>query len=98
VQAIPYLGAVFGFGFFIIYAIKTPLTSNLYKETVYSMAMGLGLAACVPIYYRKAYLHRVGEAYDVLKARFEKFPEQAVPDSDNAIKNFGDTRWNDSDY
>lgn len=60
--------------------------------------MGLGLAACVPIYYRKAYLHRVGEAYDVLKARFEKFPEQAVPDSDNAIKNFGDTRWNDSDY
>jgi hypothetical protein len=40
----------------------------------------------------------VGEAYDVLKARFEKYPEQAVPDSDNVIKNFGATRWNDSEY
>ena len=56
VQAIPYLGAVFAFGFFIVYAIKTPLTSNLYKETVYSMALGLGMASCVPLYYRKAYL------------------------------------------
>ena len=70
----------------------------MYKETIYSMSMGLGMAATVPLYYRKIYLKRVGEAYDVLKLRFEKFPEQAVPDSENVIKNFGSTRWNDAEY
>ena len=98
VQAIPYLGAVFAFGFFIAFAIKTPLTSNLYKETVYSLAMGLGLASTVPLYYRNIYLKRVGEAYDLLKMRFDKFPEQAIPDSENVVKNFGATRWNDAEY
>ena len=34
----------------------------------------------------------------MLKARFDKFPEQAIPDSDNVVKNFGVTRWNDSEY
>lgn len=60
--------------------------------------MGLGIAAYLPLYYRKIYMKRVGQAYDDLKLRFEQFPEQAVPDNDNIIKNFGATRWNDSDY
>ena len=70
----PYLGALFALGFFIRYAIKTPLNSNLYKETVYSLILGMGSAATIPLYYRKLYLNRVSQAYDELKLRFELNP------------------------
>lgn len=58
----------------------------------------MGSAATLPLYYRKLYLNRVSQAYDELKLRFELHPQLAVPDSDNVVKNFGNTRWNDVDF
>ena len=90
-------GGFIGIAVFIVYAIKTPLTSKLYKEAFYSYFIGCTLASSYPYYYRKQYLQSVSVAYDALKARFQKFPHLNVPDSENISKNFGSTRWNDSE-
>lgn len=88
-------GGMIGLGVFFIYAIRTPLTSKLYKEALYSLLIGTGLAAQLPLYNRRQYIDSVGFAYDKLKARFAQFPDDNVPDSENINKNFGYSKWND---
>lgn len=57
----------------------------------------MAIAGQYPLYNRRCYLQNVGQAYDKLKLRFEMFPEQNIPDSENINKNFGNTRWGDRD-
>jgi hypothetical protein len=45
IQDIPLYGGIIGLGIFCVYAIRTPLTSKLYKESVYSMLIGMAIAA-----------------------------------------------------
>ena len=42
-EVMPVGTAIFGFLFFIGFAIKTPLTSKLYKELGYSIFLGAGV-------------------------------------------------------
>lgn len=69
-ESVPIFGLMCGFGFFCLFAYRTPLTSNLYKESLYSLALGLSVAALQPVYYRKLYYERVTVAYDKLQLRF----------------------------
>lgn len=94
-ESLPYLGSVFGLMFFIGFAYVTPLSSKLYKESAMSLVLGMGLAAQYPFYYRREYLKQVGLIYDRLNVVFEKHPHLKKPDSEDAVKNFGFTRWND---
>ena len=43
-EVMPVSTVIFGLVFFTVYAIRTPLTSKLYKEALYSMLMGAGLS------------------------------------------------------
>jgi Na+/melibiose symporter-like transporter len=73
-EMLPYLGSAIGFCFFIGFALWTPLHSKLYKESLYSLGMGMAVAAQVPIYYRRDYIRTVESVYDQLIARFEMYP------------------------
>ena len=52
-ESTPYAGAMFSLGFFILYALKTPIASKLYKEALYSVCFGMATAAQIPLYYRR---------------------------------------------
>lgn len=95
--SVPYAGAALALPILCVYAYRVPLTSKLYKEAFYSLAIGTGVSSLYPLHYRTIYYEKVSNAYANLKAKFEKFPEQAIPDGDNVAKNFGMTKWNDSD-
>lgn len=64
----------FGVIFFVIYAIRTPLTSKLYKEALYSTLMGAGISYGYVHYQKKKYLRYVDEIYDRMKNRFATNP------------------------
>jgi hypothetical protein len=48
------------------------------------------------MYHRRDYNRTVEQIYDQLVARFEMYPHLNKPDSEDGVKNFGLTRWNDS--
>ena len=97
-EATPYVGGVFSVCFLVVFAIKTPITSKLYKEAAYSLGLGMACAAQIPLYYRRQY-HKTGDdIYRQLNERFLKYPDQAQPDNENVVKNFGMTRWNEGDF
>lgn len=85
----PYLGAVFAIGFFVFYAVRTPLHKKLYGEALKSIVLGQLLALPTLYYYRQVYLLEVDKQYDWLKQRIKDHPELALPDSDDVNKNFG---------
>ena len=43
-QSVPMFGGMIGLGVLFIFAIKTPLTSKLYKESFYSLLIGMLIA------------------------------------------------------
>lgn len=92
----PYIGGIFGLVYFIGFAIKAPLSSKLYKESLYSLMMGMATAGTIPLYYRYHYTKTVNSIYNQLVERFEMYPHLEVPDSGDSIKNFGMNKWNDT--
>lgn len=96
-EALPMWGGIVGIGILIMYAYRMPLSSKLYMESFKSLIYGTVIASSYPAYMRWKYLEAVTEAYDKLKLRFEKNPEQNMPDSDGVVKNFGMARWNTDD-
>ena len=44
-EATPYFGGAFALCFLCVFAIKTPITSKLYKEAGYSIGLGMTFAA-----------------------------------------------------
>lgn len=97
-EASPYLGLAFGFVFFVGFAYWTPLSSKLYKESALSLVLGMVSGATYPFYYRRKYLQQVDEVYADIRHRLQLFPHLNKPDTENAVKNFGNTRWNDEDF
>jgi len=95
--SVPYWGLTIGVGVLCVFAYRTPLTSKLYKESLYSFAIGCTLASAYPHYYKTIYNEKVSRSYFWLKAKFERFPELNIPDGDNVNKNFGMSKWNEGD-
>lgn len=95
----PYLGAVFSVFWFAGFAYRTPIASKLYRETFYSLILGMATAAPYPYYYRHQYIKLVNDVYWDIKGRFELYPHLNKPDPEHVVKNFGmTTRWNDHDF
>ena len=88
----PYIGGFLSIFYFIGYAIRTPLHRKLYRETAFSMALGLLTAMAYPLYYRKQYLLNIDKVYWYLQEGFDKHPELRQVDSPNVVKNFGFSR------
>ena len=66
-EEIPYLGGLFAACFFIGFAIWTPLHSKLYKESLASLFMGLGLASTFTYAKRRTYLQEIDLIYNELR-------------------------------
>ena len=91
----PYLGGVLFVGYFIGFALKTPMHSKLLKETGLAMLLGMGTASCYPYYYRNIYYTNICTVYDDLRLAIKLNPKLAKPDDDTTInKNFGPSKWN----
>ena len=98
-EAGPYVGGVLTLAYFLGFAIRMPLSSKLYKESFYSLCLGMMTASAYPYYYRRHYIEQVEETYWFLRAAIAKHPQFSEPDSDNVNKNFGNSRMNNSgDY
>ena len=95
-EAMPYVGGVLTLAYFVGFAVRMPLSSKLYKESVYSLCLGMMTACSYPYYYRRHYIQQVEETYWFLRAAIAKHPHMAEPDSDNVNKNFGMSRMNNS--
>ena len=95
-EAAPYIGGVLTFAYFIGFAVRMPLSSKLYKESFYSLCLGMLTACGYPYYYRRHYIQQVEDTYWFLRAAIAKHPHMSEPDSDNVNKNFGQSRMNNS--
>ncbi len=73
-EVMPVTTLILGGIFFIGYAIRTPLTSKLYKELVYSMLMGAGISYIYVHKQKQKYHAFVDEIYDKLKNKFATNP------------------------
>lgn len=90
VESSPYIAGGFAFMFFLGFAWFSPMTSKLYKELGYSMAMGGSISIGWAFKKKFLYLHEVNEAYYVMKKRFDAHPEFAeTKEDDSILKNFG---------
>ena len=65
---------IVGFVFFCGFAIRTPLTSKLYKELGYSLGMGALLSYGYVWKQKRVYLDFVDETYEKLKYHFASNP------------------------
>jgi hypothetical protein len=70
----PYLGGFLGLGFFIFYAYRTPLNSNLYKELMKSIFLGGATGYGYVHYYKRIYMQEVDKSYQDLKDKFNTNP------------------------
>ena len=94
----PYVGGVLSVGFFLGFAMMTPMHSKLLKETALSAVLGLGCASAYPLYYKRVYTTNVCTVYDDLRKAIKLNPELAKPDDDTLVnKNFGPSKWNTSE-
>ena len=57
--------------------------------------MGILTASPSVYYYRSKYLEEVEIQYHALKKRFAEHPELEVADSEDANKNFGNSKYTD---
>lgn len=73
-ESIPYQSGFFAVIFFIGFALRTPIASKLYKETVMSMLMGGGLGCLYTLKMRDSYHKKVSEVYWDMKAQIEARP------------------------
>ena len=97
-ETMPVATSVIGFGIFCWFAVRTPLSSKLYKELGYSMMIGLGISYGYVWWQKRAYLEYVDALYDKLKGRFATNPVMSTMKEDETIiKNFGLTKYADFD-
>lgn len=97
-EVMPVGTGIFGFLIFCGFAVKTPLTSKLYKELGYSIFLGAALTYSYVWYQKRIYLNQVDEVYDKLKNRFNDNPQlAAIKDDESIIKNFGLSKFADFD-
>ena len=88
------LGAVFFVGF----AIRTPLTSKLYKELGYSLIMGASLSYTYVHQQKLKYHALIDDIYDKVKLKFASNPIlSTMREDEQIIKNFGFTKFADFD-
>lgn len=90
----PYLGGVFGIGFFCYYAITRPLGLKLYKELLFSYLQGLGVSSTFVYYYHRQYIQEVDVQYRYLRQMFKDNPALELIDDDQSMnKNFGLSKY-----
>ena len=94
----PYLTGGIAFGALMVFAWFTPMTSKLYREAMYSLAMG-GVVSAGYLYYQKAlYYECVNKNYAKIRSVFDKNPLlELVKEEDTVIKTFGYHRFNFAD-
>ena len=91
----PYVSGVLAFGYFIGFALYTPMHSRLLKEAGLSLFMGGMTAAFYPYHYKRIWMTNVCTVYNDLRKAIKLNPTLAKPDDDIAInKNFGPSKWN----
>jgi hypothetical protein len=78
----PYLGGIFGLGFFCYFAVTRPLGLKLYKETLFSYLLGLGVSSGSVYYYHKQYINEVDVQYRYLRQIFADNPALELIDDD----------------
>lgn len=89
---------ILGLVFFCGFAVRTPMTSKLYKELGYSVAMGAGLSYIYVWRQKRKYLEFVDEIYEKLKYKFATNPIlSTMKEDEQIIKNFGLTKFADFD-
>lgn len=94
----PVSTCILGFIFFCGFAVRTPLTSKLYKELGYSVMMGAGLSYLYVWKQKRHYLEFVDQTYDKLKNKFATNPIlSTMKEDEQIIKNFGLTKFADFD-
>ncbi len=97
-EVMPVTTLIFGVIFFTGFAIRTPLTSKLYKELLYSMLMGAGISYGYVYQQKRIYNQKVEEIYDRLKGKFATNPIlSTMKEDEQIIKNFGYSKWADHD-
>ena len=90
-------------GFFIRYAIRTPLHKNLVRELGMSVGLGFGVTYVYPYYKYQQYISMVDQVYEIVTTEFGKRPkllEQLKKSEDTnpaILKNFGFSQSNDND-
>jgi hypothetical protein len=93
VEDYPTFGVAFAFCFFVYFAIKRPMSSNLYKEVFLSCALGAMTAVPRVAYHRYNYMQEVSVQFKFLQQKFKKNPDQNVPDDEDVLKNFGISKY-----
>ena len=94
----PFATCAFGLVFFCIFAVRTPLTSKLYKELGYSLVLGGACSYSFVHYYKRIYLKHVDDVYEKLRDKFATNPVlSTIKEDQQIIKNFGFHKYNDQD-
>ena len=95
------MAGLVSFGFFLIYAVKTPVHQKLYREIAKSAVLGFSVSYGYTYWYYNKYIEIVTESYEAVKQKFDQIPEfnESLDGNEdrNAIKNFGLSAWNDSE-
>ena len=68
----PLIGGLLSFGFFVGFALRTPIYSKLYKELGYSIGLGFLTGYSYAYRYKLKYMAVVDESYEIVKAHFSK--------------------------
>ena len=103
IEAHPALAVVASLGFFVMFAIRTPIHRNLLRELGYSLGLGFTTTYAYPFYYYQQYLAKVDECFDVVTGEFKRRPkliEKLRIDEDknpSILKNFGLSQSADED-
>ena len=90
-------------GFFVRFAIRTPLHRNLVRELFYSVVLGFTTTYTYPYYKYQQYVNTVEQIYEIVTVEFSKRPAlleklRKGEDTNPAIlKNFGLSQSNDPD-
>jgi len=89
-ESIPYQGGFFALIFFVGFAIKSPISSKLYKETVLSLLMGGLCGSAFTICKRDQYHKKVSSVYWDMKHQIDENPKLGkIDDEREVVKNFG---------
>lgn len=93
-EIIPYVAGAIGFVFFIGFAYWSPMTSRLYKESFYSLCLGIVGSGFYVKSYKRDYYQAVDECYDHMKLKIKKYPQlNLIEEDESVLKNFGFTQF-----
>jgi hypothetical protein len=74
------------------------MTSNLYKEAIYSGLLGGAICGLYPVYARQSFHEKVSSLYYQMKQEIALNPALGKEDDDDyVVKNFGPSRWMEND-